>query len=238
MGLLERYLQGETFQVYEEIESMGSAAFERGKLQEVNAVLSETMNRVAHNLDVIYAALVDKNYCFKKNPRHEFEYPILKPRWGTRFRIHRLEKVVRTFGYIPLSLKAFYRIVGSCNLTWDYETIEVIPWEGADPIEIIPVTNLLQEVKEIEADEEDLGLPVSADYFHKDNISGGPMYRIELTTQQQVDSRFLNEDHNTTFINYLRIAMDNCGFPRAGVVSHLPDFTEYYNKVKPQLKPI
>lgn len=240
MDLLEKYLGGDTLRVHEEIERMGPAAFEKGNFQEVNAVLAETMKRVAHNLDVIYAALQAKNYCFKKNPRHDFEYPILKPRWGVKFRVRRLEKAVKTFGHVPLSLKMFYRIVGACNFTWDYETIEEIPWEGADPIEIIPISDLLREVKELEADDEDeeVGLPAAGDYLHKDNISGGPMYRVELTRNPQVDSKFLHEEHETTFINYLRIAMNNCGFSRAGAVSHLPHFIEYIDNVKPKLKPI
>jgi len=217
---------------------MGPDAFERNNLRQVNAVLTETMNRVVHNLDVIYAALVKENYAFKKNPRHDFEYPLLKPRWGDKFRVRKLEKSVKAFGYVPLSLKIFYLIVGSCNLTWDYNATEEIPWEGADPIEIIPIADLLREVKDLEADDEEVGLPIAGDYLHKDNISGGPMYRIELAAEPQVDSRFLYEEHDTTFVNYLRITMDNCGFTRAGAVRHLADFTEYFKKVKPQLKPI
>jgi len=238
MDLLEKYLKGDTLQVYEEIEHMGPVAFERGNFQEVNAVLAETMKRVAHNLDVIHAALKAENYCFKKNPRHDFEYPILKPRWGAKLRVYRLEKAVRAFGHVPLSFKMFYRMVGACNFTWDYETIEEIPWEGADPIEIIPITDLLREVKGIEPDDEEAGLPVAGDYLHKDNISGGPMYAVELTQNPQIDSKFLYEGNETTFINYLRIAMDNCGFSRARAVSHLPSYIEYLGKVKPKIKPI
>jgi hypothetical protein len=69
-------------------------------------------------------------------------------------------------------------------------------------------------------------------------ISGGGAYSIELTTKPQVDSRYLNEEHETTFINYLRIAMENCGFSRANVVEDLPEFVGYRSKVKPLLKPI
>jgi hypothetical protein len=238
MNLLERYLQGDTVQVYEEIERMGQNAFERNNLPEVKAVLTETMNRVAYNLDVIYVALVDEKYCFKKNPRQDFEFPLLKPRWGTQLRIRRLERAVRTFGYIPLSLKIFYKIVGSCNFAWDYDANDKIPWEGADPIQISPITDLLAEAKQIELDDEPIGLPASADYYHKDNISGGPPYSVELTAKPQVDSLFLYEEHETTFVNYLRITMENCGFSRAHEVIELPGFITYCKKVKPYLKPI
>ena len=238
MNLLEKYLQGDTLHIYDEIERMGSDAFIKDNLREIKAVLKETMVRVRYNLDVIYASLQEADYCFTKSPRQDFEYPLLKPRWGTRLRISRLDKIVRPFGHIPLSLKMFYQIVGSCNFAWDYDAVPDIPWEGTDPIQIGPITSLLTEAKELEPDEEPIGLPVSADYYHKDNISGGPPYSVELTAWPQVDSRFLNEEHHTTFINYLRITFDNCGFSRAGVAAHLPDFMDYLLKVKPLLKPI
>jgi len=239
MNLLERYLQGDTVGVYEEIERMGQNAFEKNNVSDVKAVLTETMNRIAYNLDVIYVALVDEKYCFKKNPRHDFEFPLLKPRWGTQLRIRRLERVVRPFGYVPLSLKVFYKIVGSCNFAWDYDANDKIPWEGADPIQISPITDLLPEAKQIEPDDDEpLGLPVSADYYHKDNISGGRPYSIEITAEPQVDSRFLDEEHETTFINYLRITIENCGFSRADAVNNLPDFKIFCKKVRPLLKPI
>jgi hypothetical protein len=238
MNLLERYLHGDTAKVYEEIERMGQAAFERSSFREIEAVLNETMTRVAYNLDVIHSALVSEKYCFKKIPRYDFEFPLLKPRWGTKFRINRLERKVRRFGHVPLSLKMFYTKAGSCNFAWDYDSNDKIPWEGADPIQISPITYLLAEAKQIEMDDEPMGLPVSAVYYHKDNISGGPPYSVELTAKPQVDSLFLNEEHETTFVNYLRIAMENCGFSRAYEVSNRSGFINYLKKVKPILKPI
>jgi len=122
MSLLEKYLQRDAVHVYEEIANMGSDAFKKKNLIEVRAVLTETMNRVAYNLDVIYTALREINYCFNENPRYDFEHPLLKPRWGTRFRIKKLEKAVLSLGYVPLSVKMFFSIVGSCNFAWDYDT--------------------------------------------------------------------------------------------------------------------
>lgn len=238
MNLLERYLQGDTVQVFEEIVRMGQNAFEKHTLPEVEAVLTETMVRVAYNLDLIYRALVDEKYCFKENPTYDFEYPLLKPRSGAQDSILKLEGIVEEIGYVPLSLKFFYKIVGSCNFAWDYNANEEIPWEGADPIQINPIADVLSEATQFEFDDQPPGLQVSADYYHKDNISGGQPYSVELTETPQVDSRFLDEEHETTFIGYLRIAMKNCGFTRAYAVNDLPDFVNFCNRVKPLLKPI
>ncbi|MBS1602441.1 MAG: hypothetical protein JST42_07215, partial [Bacteroidetes bacterium] len=109
-----------------------------------------------------------------------------------------------------------------------------------DPIQICSVTDLLSEANQMEPDDdnEPIGLPVSADYYHKDNISGGPAYSVELTPKPQVDSHFLFEEHETTFVNYLRIAMENCGFSRADEVYDLPSFMNYSKEVKPLIKAI
>jgi len=240
MRLLKRYLEGDTVAVYEEIERIGQKAFKKDNLPDVKAVLTETMTRVAHNLDVIYAALVEEKYCFKKDPRYDFTPPLLKPRWGTQFYIYRLERAVRPFGHIPLSLKIFYRVVGACDFAWDYKVEEEIPWEGADPIQLDSIADLLAETRQMEPpeDSDPIGIPISADYYHKDNISGGPPYSIELTERPQIDSRFLNEEHETTFVNYLRITLDGCGFSKAFAAKDRPDFINYCKKVKPLLKPI
>jgi hypothetical protein len=238
MNLLDRYLQDDGLKIYKEIEHMGPEALGKGNAEMVEAVIRETMTRVAYNLGIIYSGLVAENYCFQKTIRFDFEYPLLEPLPNVKDLIWKLEKKVKKFGCVPMSLKLFYEIVGSCNLAWDYTTSEQIPWEGADPLQISPITNQLQEIEDKEFEDDDPGLPVSADYLHKDNISGGPAYQVELTVKPQSDSRFLNEEHDTTFVNYLRIVMDGCGFSRTGSVRHLDSYIQFSKKIKPLLKPI
>jgi hypothetical protein len=238
MNLLDRYLRGDHFEVYEEIERMGKGALARHNVGMVEAIHRETMNRVAYNLGVIYSGLVEEKYCFHSNLRFDFEYPLLEPFPNAKDLIRKLEKKVKKFGHVPLSLKSFYEIVGSCNFGWDYNAIDEIPWKGADPIQIGPITDLLEEVEDMEIEDEEPGLSVSADFLHKDNVSGGPCYAVELTAGPQADSRLLNEEHETSFINYLRIVMEGCGFSRAGAVGHLDSFVQFSRKIKPQLKPI
>jgi len=238
MNLLERYLQGDTLSVYEEIEKLGGDAFKPKLYPIVEAVLTETFTRVSKNLELIYTELTKINYCFKKQVEYDFERPILKPVPNVESLLKKLDASVKRVGYAPLSLKLFYKIVGSCNFAWDYDANEEIPWEGADPIQIAPISDLLSEMDDFEEDDDFRELGVSADYFHKDNISGGPMYSIEITKMPQIDSNFLNEEHNTTFINYLRLTMEGCGFSRTGEISDKNDFIAFYRKVGPMLNKI
>jgi len=153
-----------------------------------------------------------------------------------------LAKLVDPVGHIPLSLVTFWKIVGSCNFAWDYESDPNIPWGEADSIQLHPITDIAKEAEDdlavLKRGNEPAGIWVAADYYHKDNISGGAPYSVELTTAPQVDSRFLHEGHPTTFIDYLRIVMEGCGFSRMEAVHDLPDFLGYCEQVRPLLKPI
>jgi hypothetical protein len=235
MKLIEKYLQGDTKYVYDEIHKLGKNAFKPKIYPVVESVLRETFKRVAHNLEVIHAELVNSSYRFKTEFKYTFERPILRPLPDTENLLSQLDASVKRVGYVPQSLKLFYKIVGSCNFAWDYDTDAEIPWEGADPIQIAPINDLLSELEDFEDDDDFRELGISADYLHKDNISGGPAYSIEITKKPQIDSQFLNEEHNTTFINYLRIAMDNCGFSRPEAIRDKADFIEFSRKVRPKL---
>jgi hypothetical protein len=247
MRFYERYLNGETGIVYAEIYKLGEAAFLPENFSDIEKVLTETFERVAYNLEIIYHELISINYRFKTDPKYNFERPLVKPLPNTYALLARLEEIVSPFGFVPVSLKMFYKIVGSCNFGWDYETNEDFIWQCADPIHIISLDDLVSEIsdednlsdlKDYFEEDDFVALQLSADYLHKDNVSGGPPYSLQLTPQPSIDGNFLNEEHNTTFINYLRICFENCGFPKIINSEYENDYQEFFDKVKPQLKPI
>ena len=247
MTLYERYLNGQTEQVYQHIYALGQDAFLPANLPDIEKVLTEIFQRVAYNLDIIYSELKNINYLFRAKFEHNFQRPLGKPLADTEQLLVRLENAISPFGFLPLSLKMFYRIVGACNFGWDYDTNEEYIWHFADPIQITSLDDVVEEVtdedylndlKKYYEEDGFVSLQLSADYFHKDNTSGGPPYSLKLTEQQSVDGQFLNEEHDTTFINYLRICFDNCGFSRITNLENKNDYQSFFDKVKPQLKPI
>ncbi|MCD6067699.1 MAG: hypothetical protein K0S33_2525 [Bacteroidetes bacterium] len=206
--------------------------------------LTEFFENVAYNLDAIYRELRKTDYCFKTAAVYNFERPLHRPLPDTEDLLKQLDDMVKPYGYVPLSLKMFYRIVGGCNFCWDYETEENIRWRYADPIQITSLDDTLRSLMNDNSFEEmytDMGyvsIPLSADYYHKDNISGGEQYAIRITETPVFDSEFLNEKHNTTFMNYLRIAIDNCGFPQMQNPENSGEYLSFFQRVKPQLKQI
>lgn len=229
---MTKYQQGYCQEVYDEIRDWEKDAFKNQHYPVVESILKETFKRLAYNLGIIYTELVKINYCFPKDIRYDFQRPLVKPAPDVDKMLMSLERAVKKQGHVPLSLKLFYQMVGSCNFAWDYKQNPDIPWEGSDPLQIAPLTDLLAERAELEDFAE---LPVAADYWHKDNISGGPAYSVEITKDLSIDSQFLNEEHNTTFIGYLRLTMENGGFSRADKCMHIRDFAEFQATVKPKL---
>ncbi|CAM4023298.1 Knr4/Smi1-like domain-containing protein [Flavobacterium branchiophilum] len=249
MTLYDRYINGETEEVYKEIYALGQEAFLPTNLPEIEKVLTETFQRVAYNLDIIYKELKSVNYLFKENPEYNFEKPLHKPLPDTELLLEQLDNAVKPFGFVPLSLKFFYKIVGGVNFVWDYETNEDFMWEMADPIQIASLDSVVEEItyeyweEEIQqyVDDEEFGcafLNLSADDLHKDNVSGGQAYAIKITSEPTIDSKFMNEPNDTTFINYLRICFEYCGFPSITRPDMNNDYQTFFDKVKPKLKRI
>ena len=248
MNLHERYLNGETKDVYDKIYELGFDAFNSENKEIVEKILIETFERVLFNLEIIYKELVKIGYLFKTNCKFNWEKPLHKPLDNTELLIERTDLIVKPFGFVPLSLKYFYRIVGGVNFVWDFETNDEFMWDMADPIQISSLDSIVQELsneywrEEIQqyVDDEEFGcafIDLSADDLHKDNVSGGQSYALEITKEKSVDAKFLNEPNETTFINYLRICFEHCGFP--GIkTSDNSNFNFFCKSVKPQLKKI
>ncbi len=247
MTLYDRYINGETETVYNDIYKLGKDAFLETNFADTEKVLTETFERVSFNLGIIYKELKNTNYCFKTDFEFNFERPLIKPLVDTDNLLAKLDKSLRPFGFVPISLKMFYKIVGACNFGWDYETNEDFIWQCADPIQIASLDDLVSEftdqntlddLKECYEDDGFVALSLSADYLHKDNISGGQPYSLQITSAPSIDGQFLYEEHNTTFINYLRICFDNCGFSRITNPKYKNDYQTFFDKVRPQLKRI
>lgn len=246
MNFYDRYMNGEYLAVYSDILNSGADAFTKDNIGDIEKVLTETFRRVSYNLDVIYRELVNINYLFKKDYKYNFERPLHKPLPDTESLLSVLKESVSDYGFIPLSLEYFYKIVGGVNFIWDYETSEDFLWEMSDPIQIASLDSAVSEVTDKfwkddmdqYVNDPDFGcafITLSPDDLLKDGVSGGQAYAIQITKQPSVDSAFMNESNNTTFINYLRICFDNCGFPGITRSDYSNDYKDFFNAVKPKL---
>lgn len=135
-----------------------------------------------------------------------------------------IERIEREIGALPLSLKLFWRFVGSVNLmvACGEGTAVQYPWQGCeypDPLVVYPPSQAIHELDEFLADREERQrynfpyvLPIGPDYYHKNKVSGAMWYN--LTVPSVADDPTLNDErHATTFVNYLELAVRWGGFP-------------------------
>jgi hypothetical protein len=197
---LDRYRRGEHRGVWTDMTSAGAAA--RSDPDAV-AVVAETMRRIRENVERLVRELPARGFVFRD------ERPHTPPPADVAAQLDELEGEL---GPMPLSLRVFFEQVGLVNLngthpewTFDYP----------DPLVIeAPIDYIRSEFEEWSEDRytETFELPLAPDFLHKANVSGGNPYSLAVPNDG-VDGLLLWEPHQTTFVNYLRIAFAAGGMP-------------------------
>ncbi len=214
----ERYAAGEHVAVWEELTALGAAVREPALLADARSVAQATMARVATNIDRLIARLTENGFRFGVYPDGR-DLPAAPP---SRSRpdaalLADIDALERLTGPIPLSLRAFWKVVGTVSLIGRGR--EGWPDYG-DPLVVSPPGYAVSEFRGLSADAEDSAelldpfvCGLAADVLHKDNISGGSEYGIALP-DPAADAVFLHEWHAIGFVPYLRVAiLDWGGFP-------------------------
>ena len=145
-----------------------------------------------------------------------------------------LEKRV---GIIPAALAAFWRNVGSVDLTGRHPE-----WTGCDypdSLLVYSVDAALSEANEyLELDDPAteywasasgvFRAPIAPDKLHKENVSGGMWYGVEIPNASD-DPIVLEEGHDLPFTEYLEFALRWGGFPG---LEHVADHTWPLNELR------
>jgi hypothetical protein len=132
-----------------------------------------------------------------------------------------LDDLERRIGPMPLSLRAWYETVGTVNLIGSHE--DWLEIETVDPLVVCPLADMLrciddeyedwrEELKDLGDEAEPFTFDFAPDDLHKANISGGPPYGVEYPSTL-ADAPVHFERHHTTFVDYLRVALQWGGFP-------------------------
>jgi len=229
-------MQGFHQEVYDDLLAMQEYMYDPPIYEEALLVMRETIRRVRTNIELLVAHLHEMGYLFHKGgfwenfppeqrTRLERDYPIFQPPPPqTSEHIALLEHLT---GPLPLSLKCFFEEVGSVNLIGLFPSANERTYGSVlDPLCVDSVEIALQQVtslRNLGLWEEEPVLILSADRFHKYGSSGAGSYNIALPCKA-VDAPFLDEPHQTTFVNYLRICFQWGGFPGLQVENRLsPD---------------
>lgn len=229
----ERYLQGEHGAVWEELSALGEAVRWEDIYPDAEAVARETMRRVRHNIEVLIPRLEECGYQFGYGWMEE--WPDSDREWmagqSARFRppseniLSTIENFENTVGALLFSLRVFYLEIGEVNLVGTHERWEELfrayATHGLEPPNFDPlfVWALREEMlafalswQEEKEDGEPFLLPIAPDAYFKYYPSGSGSYEIAIPNVS-VDALLLNEWHQTTFVEYLRLCFHYGGLP-------------------------
>ena len=114
---------------------------------------------------------------------------------------------------MPLSLRAFYEVVGEVNFIGSHPEIDppnnpVAP----DPLVVYGLDDGLVEFDDDDEDGVPSAITIAPDDLHKADTSGGDAYEMAIP-DLRADGELLNERHNLFFVDYLRLVFAYGGFP-------------------------
>lgn len=197
----KRYKAGEHKKVWEELIALGPSVREDPHAADALAVAYETMRRVRENVRTVTARLKALGYDFG------MERPLELPSAKSRKQIASLEKLVEG---IPLSLRAFYDVVGGVNWTGNHPAIAPDdPSIEADPLVVEAVGTALEYCEDGEDEDQ---VYIAPDGATKAGGRWDSSYVI-LVPNLGADGKLANEFHDVYFVEYLRVAFHCGGFP-------------------------
>lgn len=236
----ERYRQGFYQEVYDLLMAQGDSVHDQAIYEDALAVAREMMKRVRHNLEELLIPRLkqigyrfgDGSWDHADNLSEEelrliqLEEPaFLVPAADTAEIIAVLEQLA---GNIPLTLKCWYEEVGTVNLIGAF--LSSSPQKvgkrlykrgyGLDPLYTQPLLTVFEELRDFTSEEElqePVLLPISPGKDFKYGYSGGGDYEIEVPCKA-FDGQLLGEEHEITFVEYLRLCFRWGGFP--GLETH------------------
>jgi len=209
LGLFDRYRAGEHEAVWAELAAAGPAVRSDPLAADALAVTYELMSRVDANVKTLVSRL--------REMRYEFTDPDGRPRRASTVhvppgsRVYRqLQRLEKSVGTLPLSLRVFYELVGAVDLIGRHPTIAPTVSDVApDPLVVAGLEEVASDVGSWDDDSE---LVIAPDDLHKSGTSGGDPYAIGVP-DEAVDARLMNERHELLFVDYLRLCCRFGGFP-------------------------
>jgi len=208
---LGRYQSGDREAVWAELVALGSSVRTGDVVDEAVAVAQETMVRARENVKELHKRL--------KSVGYEFQYPdrvYLTPETDGRRRLSELETKI---GHMPLSLRAFYEVVGTVDFTQSWAQLvqyhrreresapELLYLGEYDPLVVGPLREEPEPWSEVGH-----YFFLAADEFHKANYSGGENYHVVLPDAHADFPISGMYGIDELFVTYLRATFSGGGF--------------------------
>ncbi len=203
LPLLDRYLAGEHEAVWRDLVALDAAVRENPNAADALAVAYETMSRVEANVRMVSSRLTEVGFTKSDGPLH------VPPDHEVDTKIRQLEKAA---GTLPLSLRAFYQVVGSVDWIGKHASLSAAKSPlCTDPLVVEPIERVL-EASDYFGDGKEKWIVIAPDALMKAETSGGDPYVIEVPNTA-ADGILRFEEHGLYFVEYLRLVFRFGGFP-------------------------
>jgi hypothetical protein len=189
------------------------------------------------NIETIVERLKRINYCFEVSSEDAFRQPkkdVLK----------KIAKLETRIGALPLSICAFYELVGSVNLAGRFAEWETLAHHEeevkTDYLQVFSIDEWFASDFEFEEDHYNDGtvyLEISIDDFTKAGFSGGEPYAIKVPNAS-FDAPIEDAWFEATFIQYLRTSFQWGGFLGLSRYQLSPNLSEMIQYLSKDLIPI
>lgn len=209
---LDRYRSGNSAAVWGEMRDLGAGIRSERLWDHAQAVAAETMVRARQNIDTVVERLQALGYRFAQPA------PVYWP--PTPQTAAQLDAFESRHGPMPLSLRSFYEIAGTVDLT--QSTAQLVQYwpedrrKEASELEIAGEYDPLV-VEPLDDPKSWPGVAGTAwffacDEFHKANYSGGANYHVVLPDEGADFRIYGMADNSEFFVDYLRSTFAGGGF--------------------------
>jgi hypothetical protein len=167
---------------------------------DVVEVVRETMRRARRNIERLATMLPAAGWRFRDPSK-----VLIPPSEGIEASLDGLEGEI---GRLPLSLRVWLEEVGVVSLagyhpSWGYDLIDYL--EVDTSVAAIRRQYAYWQSAIGRGRKLPFTIAIAPDYLHKNDVGGGAAYSM-VAPDDNIDGILWNEYHQTTFVNYLRIA--------------------------------
>lgn len=174
----------------------------------MKASIDLRIDRLASTLPVLVDNLTRHGYQFARP-----DAVLPGPERTVNASIHRIESEI---GTVPYAVAQFWKKIGSIDLRGFHP--DWLECEYPDPLVVDPASKAVVELQEFLDDREErmrydfpYVIPISADQYHKNDVSGGMWYNVDCPSS--ADDPIINDErHELPFLDYLELALKLGGF--------------------------
>lgn len=270
---LRRYISGEQMDVWGELRASGEHVYDKELYNDALAVARETMRRARRNIEIIIQRLTEMGYIFgyaqrrveiapdidaMRDPCPDNAPSIVRASYSLHHLtapfvpaeaedLHLLQELQEQYGSFPMSLAAWYEIVGAVNLVGSMPAADPLEFDGfndlyqyraacanghmdryhypahdLDPLWVYPLSAQVQRLQlpSTHASQR-RSIVIARAEVAKQGFSAPGVYEIVLPNRT-IDARLVGERSGATFVGYLRRCFQWGGFPGLELRAHPP----------------